>query len=225
MISSQITNDELVIRADQGSGRAFIAIIDDEQYVSLAMGVVSSLSSKARAILIQSVPITSLNWRGLEEKLGVLIESLGVRQASFIGIGAGVTLVQSRALTSPKSVRSIAVIDATSRPHPSRWERIVDWVEGHLPFGLPLRLGTRGFNVRAYLHRLRCPILVIDSKRAGSFVSEELRYLARKAPTAWHISLDGSHEEQRAELVEAIVSFQETPAKCPQKNIQEKAYA
>jgi pimeloyl-ACP methyl ester carboxylesterase len=138
-------------------------------------------------------------------------------------MGAGASLAQNVALTEPKTVRSMAVVDAASRPHPSRWERVIDAIEARLPFGLPLRLGSGGFNVRSYLHRFRCPLLVVCTRRAGAFIREELRQLSILAPTAWQVDLAGvaAHEEAKA-FTDTILAFQETPAKCPQKNTKER---
>ena len=39
-----------------------------------------------------------------------------------------------------------------------------------------------------------------------------------RAPTAWRVFLSGTTEAQIAELTETLLTFQDTPAKCPQKN-------
>jgi len=149
------------------------------------------------------------------------LSKLNVRQASVVGMGAGATLAQNLALIHPKMVRSLAIVDSSSRPHPTRFERIVDWFEERLPFGLPLRLGSTGFNVKAYVHRLRCPLLVIATSRASAFIREELKSLAERAPTAWKVVLSGPIDSQIADLSDALLTFQDTPAKCPQKNVKD----
>ena len=136
-------------------------------------------------------------------------------------MGAGAALAQNLALSQPKTVRSLAIVDSSSRPHPTRWERFVDWIEERLPFGLPLRLGSSGFNVKAYVHRLRCPLLVIVTSKASLFIREELKSLAERAPTAWNVELAGSLDRQIADLSDTLLSFQDTPAKCPQKNVKD----
>lgn len=216
--------DGLQILVDRGSGRTFVTILDDEAYMPLAQAVTERLSMKARSLVIRSRTITAESWRDLSEKLVEMIAKLGVRQASLIGMGAGASLAQNAALAEPKTVRSMVVVDAASRPHPSRWERAVDAVEQRLPFGLPLRLGSSGFNVRAYLHRFRCPLLVVSTRRAGTFIREELRQLALMAPTAWQVDLAAvPADEEATSFTDTILSFQETPAKCPQKNVKERA--
>lgn len=218
----QHSSNGIEILSDKGSGRTFITIVDDEAYLPFAKAVVDTLSAKARSVLLMSSSVTASSWEGLSESLSSVLTNLNVRQASVVGMGAGAALAQNLALSQPKTVRSLAIVDSSSRPHPTRWERLVDWVEEHLPFGLPLRLGSTGFNVKAYVHRLRCPLLVIATSRASAFIREELQSLASRAPTAWKISLAGSLDSQIADLSDALLSFQDTPAKCPQKNVREQ---
>jgi pimeloyl-ACP methyl ester carboxylesterase len=208
--------------SDQGSGRAFVTVIDDPAYVELAQAISAAVGQRARAIVIQSDPITAESWRALAHSFEQSLVSLNIRQASFIGIAAGATLVQNLALENPRVVRTLVIIDASLRPHPTRAERILDGIEQKLPFGLPLRLGSKGFNVRAFAHRLRCPMLLASTRRASSFVSNELRVLGTVAPTAWFVQLSATIDQAEAqELCDLILTFQDTPAKCPQKNLQE----
>jgi pimeloyl-ACP methyl ester carboxylesterase len=210
------------IVSDQGSGRAFITVIDDPAYLDLAKAISAAVSQRARAIVIQSEAITAESWRSLALSFEQTLVSLSIRQASFIGVAAGATLVQNIALENPRVVRTLVIVDASLRPHPTRAERVLDGIEQSLPFGLPLRLGSKGFNVRAFAHRLRCPMLLVSTRRASSFVSHELRVLGTVAPTAWFVQLSSTTEQGEAqELCDLILTFQDTPAKCPQKNLQE----
>ena len=68
---------------------------------------------------------------------------------------------------------------------------------------------------------MRCPVLVIATGRASSFIREEIKSLALRAPTAWSVMLSGPVERQIAELSETLINFQDTPAKCPQKNAKD----
>jgi pimeloyl-ACP methyl ester carboxylesterase len=212
---------DIEVLSDKGSGRTFITIVDDESYLPFAKSVVDSLATRARSVLLQSSSVTAASWQGLSEGLNETLSKLNVRQASVVGMGAGATLAQNLALIHPKMVRSLAIVDSSSRPHPTRFERIVDWFEERLPFGLPLRLGSTGFNVKAYVHRLRCPLLVIATSRASAFIREELKSLAERAPTAWKVVLSGPIDSQIADLSDALLTFQDTPAKCPQKNVKD----
>lgn len=218
---NQQASNGIAVLSDQGSGRTFITIVDDEAYLPFARAVVDTLAAKARSVLLMSSAVTAASWESLSEALNGTLATLNVRQASVVGMGAGAALAQNLALSNPKTVRSLAIVDSSSRPHPTRWERCVDWIEEHLPFGLPLRLGSSGFNVKAYVHRLRCPLLVIVTSRASAFIREELHSLASRAPTAWKVALSGPVETQIADLSEALLNFQDTPAKCPQKNVKD----
>jgi pimeloyl-ACP methyl ester carboxylesterase len=219
--SAQISSAVRVV-SDQGAGRAFITVIDDPAYRELATAIATVVSQRARAIVIESEPISAESWKSLAISFEQLLATLAIRQASFIGIAAGATLVQNVALENPRAVRTLVIVDASLRPHPTRIERILDGLEQRLPFGLPLRLGSKGFNVRAFAHRLRCPMLLVSTRRASSFVSHELRVLGTVAPTAWHVQLSAESDVGEAqEMCDLLLAFQETPAKCPQKNLQE----
>jgi pimeloyl-ACP methyl ester carboxylesterase len=191
-------------------------VVDDPAYLPMVEASAGYLERSARCVVLESSAVTGTNWLSLSEQVYAQLLQLGVRQASLIGIGACATLAQSIALREPKLVRSMVVVDAATRPHPSRWERVVDAIERRLPFGLPLRLGMQGFNVRSFSHRFRCPLLLITTRRAGSFVREELRAFADLAPTAWRVDLSAVADEGR-QVAETLEAFQSTPAKCPQR--------
>jgi pimeloyl-ACP methyl ester carboxylesterase len=224
MPGTEAVADLVQVRADEGSGRAFVAVVDDNQYLPLAEAIVSALRGRARTILLHSKSIHPESWRETAAAFDSVLASLQIRQASFVGLSAGATLVQNLALDKPRLVRSLVIVDASLRPHPSLVERFLDGIEARLPFGLPLRLGSKGFNVRAFAHRLRCPMLLVSTKRASVFVSRELQTLGAVAPTAWHVRLHATEERAEAqEIAELLLSFQDTPAKCPQKNLHAEA--
>lgn len=222
--TNQPHSSPLHVIADHGSGRSFVTVIDAPEYRALGLAVTARISQRARSILVEAPAITASSWESLAQALEQLLVSFGVRQASFVGLGAGAALIQNLALENPKVVRSLVVVDSALQPHPTRWQRFVDSVERKLPFGLPLRLGARGFNVRAYAHRLRCPVLAVETNRASPFVRSELESLGMLAPTAWNVRLASrGGDEESSELGDLVWAFQDTPAKCPQKNRQEVA--
>ena len=206
------------VESDVGSGRAFVLVYDDTQYTSLASAVAQVIAGKNRSIVLRSAPVSSVNWSECTTALQQTLRGLSIRQGSFICFGAGATLVQNLVLAEAKSVRALVLIDSSSRPHPTVMDQCIDRVESLLPLGLPLRLGRGGFNVRSYLHRMRCPILVVTTHRAGSFLKDDADTVAAIAPTAWRVVLSTSEGEDRL-LSDAILNFQDTPAKCPQKNL------
>jgi hypothetical protein len=62
---------------------------------------------------------------------------------------------------------------------------------------------------------------VIATSRASGFIREELKSIALRAPTAWRVLLSGTLDSQIAELSDTLLDFQDTPAKCPQKNVKD----
>jgi pimeloyl-ACP methyl ester carboxylesterase len=213
---------EVRIVSDEGSGRAFVVVFDDDAYTPLVQSIASTIAQTSRVVVVRTASVVAETWRALAERFETALSEIKVRQASFVGVAAGATVVQDLALTSPKLVRTLIIIDASLRPHPSRIERVLDRIEASLPFGLPLRLGSQGFNVRAYAHRLRCPMLLVSTSRASRFVSHELQTLGMVAPTAWYVDMRAHVDAQEVrELAQCVLAFQDTPAKCPQKNLQE----
>jgi pimeloyl-ACP methyl ester carboxylesterase len=213
-LAETTSSTSMQVLSDIGTGRSFVTIVDDDQYVALVNAVAGQISQRARSVVLKTPPVLADNWSSIAKDMAEVLSGLGIRQSSFIGVGSCAALAEDLALTAPKSVRSLVVIDSPLRPHPTMWERLVDALERRLPFGLPLRLGSKGFNVRSYAHRLRCPVLTVATRRATQFVKSE--------PTSWHLSLRGVTETDEArELCDIVVGFQDTPAKCPQKNRQE----
>jgi pimeloyl-ACP methyl ester carboxylesterase len=148
--------DSVKIVADHGSGRSCVTVIDDAQYVELAQEIVSAISKRARGIVILVNAITPETWRELAQEFERTLTNLQLRQASFVGISAGATLVQNLALENPKLVRSLVIVDASLRPHPSLVERILDEVESRLPFGL--RYGSAQKDSMSERSRIACAV-------------------------------------------------------------------
>ena len=112
--------------SDIGQGRVFLIIVDDLNYIALAHEIALQLSQRARVVTLLSAAVTATSWEPLSQILSELVAKLAIRQASLVGLGAGATLAQNLVLVNPKLVRTLVVIDSSSRPHPSRWERLVD---------------------------------------------------------------------------------------------------
>jgi hypothetical protein len=66
-------------------------------------------------------------------------------------------------------------------------------------------------------------MLLVSTDRASSFITRELRDLGLVAPTAWYVALAAasSPHDEAAELADWVLTFHDTPAKCPQKNLKE----
>ena len=204
-----------VIR-ESGKGRAVLIIGEKgAPYSTFMEGMFIALAEKARVVEVQIDSVTPKNWQLLTTSLISLMSAHSVRQAHMIACGAAASLIQGVALRDLKLLRTAVLIDATTRPHPSRRDRIIDRLEHALPLGLPFRSGIEGFDSKPYLQRIRCPVLVVTTHHATPFLKSEAEVLATGLPTAWIASLPEQNSEQ--ELAALVAEFQEVPAKSPQK--------
>jgi pimeloyl-ACP methyl ester carboxylesterase len=199
---------------DQGKGRAFI-IISEAHYADSATPLAEGLIERTRVIQIISPPITRNSTSELVDALVAFMGTKGLRQASFVAISAAATLVQSLALRDLRLVRTLALIDATTRPHPGWWQRTIDRLERIFPLGLPVRLRTDGFDAKPYLQRIRCPVLIVATHGTSAYVKKEATVFAAGLPTAWEVRLRAG--QTLADLTSIILDFQDIPARCPQK--------
>ena len=203
------------LRSDRGSGRPFIIVVEDSAYIEFASAAASVIELRARVLLFETVKITAGNWRELAGNLLLQLKQYNVRQASFIGFAAAAHLVQEACLLDLKSVRTVVLVDPTSRPHPSLFSRLIDRLEQYLPLGLPLRGERREFDGRALLQRIRCPVLLVLSSQATSLSRVDVPIMADRMPTCWQVKLVSAQPTN--EFAELVLEFQEVPAKCPQR--------
>lgn len=209
-------NDEIIISADSGQGRPFVLLHEQGTYADLVAELTPALSAVTRTVVLQSTTITDRNWGELSDALTATLSQLAIKQASFVAFGAAGALVQHLALLDLRAIRTIVFVDASTRPHPSLFARMIDRIERALPLGLPLRSRSRGFDGRAFLQRIRCPVLVICSARASHYQRREASLLMHGLPSAWDSALNADGEA--AALTAAVLEFQKLPAKCPQKS-------
>lgn len=211
-------NDHRVtLRFAEGSGRNFIVICESGGFFPIAEALVRLLSQRQRAWLLATPVISDSNWETVGRSLVEFLPTHSIRQTSLVGLGPANVLAQHLALVEPKLVRSLCLVNPTARAHPSSASRMVDWLEAHLPLGLPLRSRTKGFDGRSLAQRLRCPLLVALVPPVTAYQDAEARKLAQSAPTAWVHAL-GS-EDPKQELCALLEAFQDVPAKCPQKGV------
>ncbi len=203
--------------ADQGKGRAFVVIYEPCVYKTYANDLFNEISQSTRCILAEIPIVTESNWSELTAELIKFLESKNIRQASFVGFSDAASIVLNLALYDLKLVRSMVLVDAATRPHPSKLQKIVDKIENLLPLGLPLRSYGKGFDAKSFLQRMRCPVLVVLSSYANLYTISQVEIFKTGLPTAWSVNLKQSN--QMHELKELVIDFQQTPAKCPQKNI------
>ena len=203
--------------ADQGKGRAFVVIYEPSVYKTYANDLFNEISQSTRCILAEIPIVTATNSGELTAELIKFLESKNVRQASFVGFSDAASIILNLALYDLKLVRSMVLVDAATRPHPSKIQRIVDKIENLLPLGLPLRSHGKGFDAKSFLQRMRCPVLVVTTSYANLYTNSQVEIFKSGLPTAWSVDLNQSN--QMHQLKELVIDFQQTPAKCPQKNI------
>ncbi|MCB0329908.1 MAG: hypothetical protein KDD70_09595 [Bdellovibrionales bacterium] len=208
---------------EAGRGRVYLLVYDSKDYTGLASSLFDELSKSNRCLLFRSSFISDESWEGDVVQFLRVIEENALRHFSIIAFGGASTLAQYVALKNSKNVRSLVLVDGSCRPHPSWMQRLIDRAERRLPLGLPLRRNHPGFDGMPYLHRVRCPVLLVVSSLASPYQSEQAEYMRRNLATAWLYRLEGS---LRAEsLVEALEVFQTLPVKCPQKNVTKQRLA
>lgn len=210
----------LVITKEEGTGRIFLVLTENgSKYEQLSSGVFEALRLSSKVLQISSLLITASNWQQISRDLINLTEEKNIRQLSIVAFGNTAVLAQNFYLIKPKLIRTMALIDCTARPHPTRLERLIDWLEVRFPLGLPLRGEGRSFNARSHLQRIRCPVLLVTTGKASAFQIEEALDAAVRMPTSWHVRLSDIQSSSEIEKIALLISdFQDIPAKCPQKN-------
>lgn len=190
-------------------------------HVNAFLSAESKLCSKV-AILESDLPageeIISFATRLISE-----LERLGLRRITILAREDGANIAQALCLLDPKLFRRAVLIDPRSRVHPTFSEQVIDKIESYLPVGLPFRASSKGFNSRPFLHRIRCPILVLISKSASLFSQSESEYIARKIPNCYLQKLQATEYFSNnsgfsEEIFKLLAEFHETSAKRPQKN-------
>lgn len=159
--------------SDTGKGRPFVIVHEQGAYTDFSAGISQALSERTRTVLLECSRTDDRNWRELSALLHGKLKELAIRQASLVGFGAAGSLVQNVCLEDLKVVRTVAFVDAASRPHPTRFSRLVDRLERSLPLGLPLRQRSQAFDSKPYLQRIRCPALVVTTQQAGAYLRRD----------------------------------------------------
>ena len=211
--------NQINILQDRGQGRPYIAFFENRDHYQEYLRNFKEFELKSsRTIIFECNPLSDLNWNNSYLELTKTLDNLKIKQAAFITFGATCTLIQNLALQDLKSVRTIVFIDATCRPHPSKLMRIADKIEDSLPLGLPLRMQNQSFDAKPFLHRIRCPVLVVITDKASGYQREQAAVLAAGLPSAWSVEVKDSFD--LGEFARMIEDFQEVPVKCSQKNIR-----
>lgn len=206
---------QLEVLEESGSGRTFVVMAENRDRAAGAAiyDAMVKQGGTVRVVLLHAKAITEGRVSQYVQSLIGILQQRSIRSVSLIGIGAAASVVQGLALVELKLVRTVCLIDATTRPHPTTYERMLARVEQYLPLGLPFRSPIEGFDSRPYLQRIRCPVMVLTTPHASAYILSEATVLGTRLPTAWTYHLTPADD-----LSSLILSFQDVPAKCPQKN-------
>lgn len=201
-----------------GKGRAYLIVYDSTEYESMASDLFEALSESTRCLLFRSSRISDDNWEDESAEFQRVIAEQQLRHFSIVSFGAAATLAQYVALMNAKSIRSLVLVDGSCRAHPSAFQRFIDRVENWLPLGLPLRRNHPGFDGMPFLHRVRCPVLVVTREGASRYQRDQARYMKSQFSTAWLTELEVGADAKV--LGDRVLAFQTLPVKCPQKNVK-----
>lgn len=204
--------------SDTGKGRSFVILQESFENSVLNQELSKSLSEKSRVLIIQTPIISETNWRQISDSIIYKLDELKIRQASFIGRDSVTAVIQNIGLAAIRLVRTMVLINPATRAHPSFFINVLDWIDRHLPMGVPFASKGKAFDGKSYLQRLRCPVLIITNDKASYHQLSESEIMSERIPTAWLI-----REDQEDKVKDLIVEFQEVPAKCPQKNLKQCA--
>jgi hypothetical protein len=162
-------------------------------------------------------PESGLEWEQTSSQLESALAERGLRHCPIIGIGESALIVHHFAVFRPKICQSIILIDPVFHLAVTRLTRLVNWLERILPLGLPLRVGTDSFISAPFLHRIRCPTLVINSGEEGIEQEEAISSMTRRIPNGWFRRL--GREAPEADLIESISSFLPIRHRYPMRRI------
>lgn len=201
--------------SDQGKGRSFILLSEPGLYRNISNCLAEEIAKGTRCINLEVPNINKDNWPDVTSDLIRFLELKSIRQASFVAFAGAASILLNLALIDLKLVRSMVLVDASTRPNPNIFQKFIDKVENFLPLGLPLRSYGKDFDSKSFLQRLRCPVLILSTINATNYINSEKELFKTGLPTAWAVSV--SSENQVQQIHEAVMDFQKTPAKCPQK--------
>ena len=204
------------VTSDSGQGRTFVFIHEQGAYRDFIEQAAATLSGRVRLIVIEAPQIDQNNWSEFAQCVIDRLKQADIRQCALVGFGGAGSLVQYIALTFPRLVRLLTLVDSSFRPHPGIGVRIIDRLEALLPLGLPLRSRERGFDAKPFSQRIRCPALIVLSAQASRFIHAQSHEIAKRIPSAWVVNLKPA--EPAAHFCALLDAFEGVPVKCPQKN-------
>ena len=202
---------------DQGNGKAIVYVVErGSRYQPAATAIARQTDVAYRSILIEVQSFTETTWQHRAEELASVLQEARIRFACMVALGGVSALVQHLYLASPKTIRSLVLVDATTRPHPSLWTRFLSALEAQLPIGLPFRSKDVVFNGQPFLQRFRCPVLILSTSAATSYRRAQAQILLDTLPTAWKEEIPWEHIADIAPSL--IAEFQSVAVKSPQRS-------
>lgn len=173
-------------------------------------------------VLVYSADLPNVQnvWR-VAETISAEIDQRRIKRLTLFGRNAGGSLAQALTLVASRTVGRLVLIDPTCRQQPTAAERTIDYIERHLPCGLPFRKLSSAFDSRPFLQRIYCPTLVMVSSAASHFVKEQAQEIADAIPNAWLCPLEEAVTADKVSAVEQVLlrEFINVPTKRPQKNL------
>lgn len=190
---------------EQGEGKALVVIRCDEgvgigkRFESLT----GRLSTFAQVLEFSVAPPQSGgDWRQVSDELDASLVARGIRHCPIVGVGEGAIIAHYLAVYRPKLCQSLILIDPVFERLSTWLSRLVDRIERVLPLGLPLRVGTDSFLPAPFLHRIRCPTLVVSSRGTGVGGEDATALMTQRIPNGWYESVKAD-----AEVADCIRSF------------------
>lgn len=215
MVSSMWdANIVLRIERDEGMGRALVFL--HEERTAVPQVALERLSARSRLIHLVTKDVTPKNWESISNAVSEVFEKKELRQVSFVCLEHASVVALHRSLDEGKFVRSLILYHPISSPHPNFLTRVSNALEKRLPLGLPLRTLQPGFHAPSFLHRVRCPTVILLRNNADNYISEQSCNLAKSIPTAWLVRMN-EKDDLDANISTIIEQMSEIPVKCPQK--------
>lgn len=204
---------EVLLESTKGSGRPVLIFYSDLRYTSVGRAVFSAVGEDRQSLILRTSPVTMDNWKLLAGSISETVRANGVRHAHVVALGDTAIPAQQLYLSDMKGLRSMVLVDGVARLRSNELGRLAGMLDEYLPLGLPLRNQSGGLDSRSFLHRIRCPVLLVTTPLAGTFEKAESRALSAGLPTSWHADAEGKGFPDVIGLF--VKDFLDVPSKCP----------
>lgn len=205
---------ELTCTTDKGTGRPTVIVVEHGAYPEIIAALLKQ-ADDGRVVVVECSEVNDSSWAELALRAIALWKDRKLKQARVVGLGSAAILAQKIALEDPKEIRNLAVVDGAPIARRGVFQRLLSRLDELSPFGLPFRVTGSGFDSRPFLHRLRCPTLLVQYN-AGLGDLSSLEHLI---PTANFINISDK-PDRLAALTDALKTHQNSPAKLPAKSIE-----